>query len=65
MEDKVLKKREEIQEEDKWNVNEIYTSVMKFGKRNLKSLKEEAPSLKNFKENLGAGEKLLEYFEVK
>ena len=26
MEDKVLKKREEIREEDKWLVNEIYSS---------------------------------------
>ena len=63
MEDKVLKKREEIREEDKWLVNEIYSSDEVWEKE-FEELKTEAPKLKEFQGKLGSGEKLLEYFEV-
>lgn len=63
MEDKVLKKREEIREEDKWLVNEIYSNDEVWEKE-FEELKTEAPKLKEFQGKLGSGEKLLEYFEV-
>ena len=63
MEDKVLKKREEIREEDKWLVNEIY-SRDEVWEKEFEELKTEAPKLKEFQGKLGSGEKLLEYFEV-
>ena len=63
MDDKVLKKREEIREEDKWLVNEIYSSD-EVWEKDFEELKTEAPKLKEFQGKLGSGEKLLEYFEV-
>ena len=51
MEDKVLKKREEINQADKWTVNEIYPSDEKW-EEEFKSLKEEAPKLKEFQGKL-------------
>ena len=63
MDDKVLKKREEIREEDKWLVNEIY-SCDEVWEKDFEELKTEAPKLKEFQGKLGSGEKLLEYFEV-
>ena len=63
MDDKVLKKREEIREEDKWLVNEIYSNDEVWEKE-FEELKTEAPKLKEFQGKLGSGEKLLEYFEV-
>ena len=47
MESKVLKKREDIQEIDKWSVNEVYSSDEVWEKE-YKELKEEAPKLKWF-----------------
>ena len=63
MESKVLKKREEIQEQDKWSVNEIYSNDEVWEKE-YKELQEEAPKLKDFEGKLGDGETLIKYFEV-
>ena len=52
MESKVLKKREEIQEQDKWSINEIYSSDEVWEKE-YKELQEEAPKLKEFEGKLG------------
>ena len=54
MEDKVLKKREEIREEDKWLVNEIYSSD-EVWEQEFEELKTEAPKLKEFQGKLGSG----------
>lgn len=54
MEDKILKKREEIREEDKWLVNEIYSSDEVWEKE-FEELKTEAPKLKEFQGKLGSG----------
>ena len=51
MDDKVLKKREEIREEDKWLVNEIYSNDEVWEKE-FEELKTEAPKLKEFQESL-------------
>ena len=63
MESKVLKKREEIAEQDKWSINEIYSNDEVWEKE-YKELQEEAPKLKEFEGNLGDGETLVRYFEV-
>ena len=63
MESKVLKKRGEIQDKDKWAVNEIYSCDEEW-EREYKELQEEAPKLKNFEVNLGDAKVLEEYFEV-
>ena len=63
MESKVLKKRGEIQDKDKWAVNEIYSCDEEW-EREYKELQEEAPKLKNFEGNLGDAKVLEEYFEV-
>ena len=63
MESKVLKKREEIQEQDKWSVNEIYSSDEVWEKE-YKELQEEAPKLKEFEGKLGNGETLIKYLEL-
>ena len=63
MESKVLKKRGEIQEKDKWAVNEIYSCDEEW-EREYKELQEEAPKLKDFEGKLGDAKVLEEYFEV-
>ena len=63
MESKVLKKRGEIQEKDKWAVNEIYSCDEEW-EREYKELQEEAPKLKSFEGKLGDAKVLEEYFEV-
>lgn len=63
MESKVLKKREEIQDQDKWSINEIYPNDEVWEKE-YKELQEEAPKLKEFEGKLGDGESLIKYFEV-
>ena len=63
MESKVLKKRGEIQEKDKWAVNEIYSCDEEW-EREYKELQEEAPKLKGFEGKLGDAKVLEEYFEV-
>ena len=60
MESKVLTKREEIQEADKWSINEIYTSDEAWEKE-YKELQQEAPKLKEFEGKLKDGEVLIEY----
>ena len=62
MEDKVLKKREEINESDKWSINEIYSSDEVWEKE-YKELQEEAPKLKQFEGKLNNGEALIEYLD--
>ena len=63
MENKVLKKREEIQEVDKWSVNEIYSNDEAWEKE-YKELQKEAPKLKEFEGKLKNGEVLVEYLEL-
>ena len=63
MESKVLKKRGEIQDKDKWAVNEIYSCDEEW-EREYEELQEEAPKLKNFEGKLGDAKVLEEYFEV-
>ena len=63
MESKVLKKRGEIREKDKWAVNEIYSCDEEW-EREYKELQEEAPKLKDFEGKLGDAKVLEEYFEV-
>ena len=63
MESKVLKKREEIKETDKWSVNEVYPSDEAWEKE-YKELQEEAPKLKDFEGKLKNGEVLIEYLEL-
>ena len=63
MGNKVLKKREEIQQADKWKVNEIYSSDEVWEKE-YKELQEEAPKLKEFEGKLKNGETLIEYLEL-
>ncbi|SCI78308.1 Oligoendopeptidase F%2C plasmid [uncultured Clostridium sp.] len=63
MESKVLKKREEIQEIDKWSVNEVYPNDEAWEKE-YKELQEEAPKLKEFEGKLKNGEVLIEYLEL-
>ena len=63
MESEVFKKRGEIQDKDKWAVNEIYSCDEEW-EREYKELQEEAPKLKNFEGKLGDAKVLEEYFEV-
>ena len=63
MSEKVLKKREEINECDKWVVNEIYATDLDWEK-DFEILKNEAPVLKEFEGNLNNGEELLNYLKV-
>lgn len=62
MESKVVKKRSEIQELDKWSVNEVYSNDEVWEKE-YKELQEEAPKLKEFEGKLNNGEMLLKYFQ--
>ena len=62
MENKVLKKREEIKENDKWSVNEVYATDEAWEKE-YKNLQEEAPKLKDFEGRLNNGETLIEYLK--
>lgn len=62
MESKVVKKRNEIQELDKWSVNEVYSNDEVWEKE-YKELQEEAPKLKEFEGKLNNGEMLLKYFQ--
>ncbi|MDU6340793.1 MAG: oligoendopeptidase F [Clostridium sp.] len=60
---KAIKKRDEIQEIDKWNINEVYSSDEAWEK-DYKELQEEAPKLKWFEGKLKSGEVLIEYLEL-
>lgn len=63
MENKVLKKREEILDADKWSVSEIYSSDEAWEKE-YKDLQKEAPKLLEFEGKLKDGETLIKYFEL-
>lgn len=63
MENKVLKKREEILESDKWSVGEIYSSDEAWEKE-YKELQKEAPKLLEFEGKLKDGKILIEYLEL-
>lgn len=63
MENKVLKKREEILEADKWSVGEIYSSDEAWEKE-YKELQKEAPKLLEFEGKLKDGKILIEYLEL-
>lgn len=63
MENKVLKKREEILDADKWSVSEIYSSDEDWEKE-YKDLQKEAPKLLEFEGKLKDGETLIKYFEL-
>ncbi len=62
MENKVLKKREEIKENDKWSVNEVYATDEAW-EEEYKNLQQEAPKLKDFEGRLNNGETLIEYLK--
>lgn len=63
MENKVLKKREEILDTDKWSVSEIYSSD-EVWENEYKELQKEAPKLLEFEGKLKDGETLIKYFEL-
>lgn len=63
MENKVLKKREEILDVDKWSVSEIYSSD-EVWENEYKELQKEAPKLLEFEGKLKDGETLIKYFEL-
>lgn len=64
MEDsKVVKKREEIQKEDKWNLEKIYKNDESF-ENDFKLLKRESPKLKQFEGKLSDKEEILKYLEL-
>lgn len=58
-----LKKREEIEDKFKWNMDVIYKNIEEWEK-DFEELKKEATNLKDFSGNLTNGEKILEYFQV-
>lgn len=62
MENKVVKKREEINDLDKWGINEIYPTDEAWEKE-FKELQQEAPKLKEFEGKLGDGATLIKYLE--
>ncbi|MGL4772073.1 MAG: oligoendopeptidase F [Clostridium sp.] len=63
MSNKVLKKREEIQEEFKWKIDKIYSSPEQWEK-DFKELKEEAPKLMEFSGKLGNQEEVKKYLDL-
>lgn len=63
MENKALKKREEIVETDKWSVSEIYSSDEAW-EIDYKELQKEAPQLLEFEGKLKDGDVLLKYLEL-
>ncbi len=58
-----LKKREEIEEKFKWNVDKIYINIEDWEK-DFEELKSEAVKLKDYSGKLTNGEVILEYFKV-
>ena len=62
MNEKVLKKREEIEEEYKWKLNKVYENDEAFEKA-FEELKKEAPLLKEFEGKLSDKEEILKYLE--
>ncbi|WP_143316365.1 oligoendopeptidase F [Clostridium sp. HBUAS56017] len=62
MNDKVIKKREEISEEFKWKLNKIYKDQEDWEK-DFESLKNESTKIKEFEGKLGNKEEILNYLE--
>ena len=59
-----LKKREEIDEKFKWNVDKIYKNIEAWEK-DFEDVKKEAVKLKDYSGKLINGEKILEYLKSK
>lgn len=62
MKETTLKSRNEIREEDKWNIEKIYKSSDDFEK-DFEELKKEAPKLKDFEGKLNDPKNILEYLK--
>lgn len=62
MKETILKSRNEIREEDKWDIEKIYKSSDDFEK-DFEDLKKEAPKLKNFEGKLNDPQNILEYLK--
>ncbi|MDS0524154.1 oligoendopeptidase F [Clostridium sp. SHJSY1] len=63
MNEKVLKKREEIPEEAKWKLDKIYENQDEW-ERDFQNLKEESPKIKDFSGKLQDKEEILKYLEL-
>ena len=62
MKETTLKSRNEIREEDKWNIEKIYKSSDDFEK-DFEALKKEAPKLKDLEGKLNDPQNILEYLK--
>lgn len=62
MKETTLKSRNEIREEDKWDIEKIYKSSADFEK-DFEDLKKEAPKLKDFEGKLNDPQNILEYLK--
>ena len=62
MKETTLKSRNEIREEDKWDIEKIYKSSDDFEK-DFEDLKKEAPKLKDFEGKLNDSQNILEYLK--
>lgn len=62
MKETTLKSRNEIREEDKWDIEKIYKSSDDFEK-DFEDLKKEAPKLKDFEGKLNDPQNILEYLK--
>lgn len=62
-ENKVLKKRDEIEEKYKWKIDKIFSSDEEWEK-SFEELKKEAPNLKSFEGKLDNIENLIKYLEI-
>lgn len=60
---KILKTRDEIEENYKWKVNKIFSSDEEWEKA-FEELKKEAPNLKSFEGKLGNIEDLIKYLDI-
>ncbi|CUO88404.1 oligoendopeptidase F [Clostridium baratii] len=62
MKETTLKSRNEIREEDKWDIEKIYKSSDEFEK-DFEALKKEAPKIKDFEGKLNDPQNILEYLK--
>ncbi|MBS6006377.1 MAG: oligoendopeptidase F [Clostridium baratii] len=62
MKETTLKSRNEIREEDKWDIEKIYKSSDEFEK-DFEALKKEAPKIKDFEGKLNDPQNILEYIK--
>ncbi|GIM27492.1 oligoendopeptidase F [Clostridium polyendosporum] len=60
---KMVKKREEIQQEDKWKIESVYDSVDSW-ESGFKELKKKAPVLKEFEGKLNSGREVLAFLQL-